>query len=177
MRKLFLPAIIFLTLWFLSSCFSDDRKDALNRSINLSGENKKELQKVLDHYKAPKDRLKLQAAKYLISNMKGHSYWEFGDTYKKAFDKARKTREHLKETHVNGSWSQIGRGVNAVFRKAIDSIEKSIDFKASPKKIFDVQMLTAGFLIENIDLAFAAHSKKPRQYRESFDEFLKYVLP
>jgi len=177
MRKLFLPAIIFFTLWFLSSCFSDDRKDALYRSMTLSGENKKELQKVLDHYKAPKDRVKLQAAKYLISNMKGHSYWEFGDTYKKAFEKARKTRKHLKETQVNGTWSQIGRGVNAVFRKAIDSIEKSIGFKASPKKIFDVQMLTADFLIENIEVAFAAHSKKPHQYRESFDEFLKYVLP
>ena len=177
MTKLFVPILIFLTLWLLSSCFSNDRKDALERSITLAGQNKKELLKVLEHYKAPKDRLKLQAAKYLISNMKGHFYWELGDTYKVAFDKAKKTREYLKETQVNGTWSQIGNGVNAVFKKAIDSIEKSVSFKFFPEKIFDVQLLTADFLIENIEVAFAAHSKKPRQYRERFDEFLEYVLP
>ena len=45
----------------------------VERSLKLAGENRKELEKVLDHYgKLPKDKLKLQSAYFLIANLPYH---------------------------------------------------------------------------------------------------------
>ena len=45
----------------------------VNSALKLSGDNRGELQKVLDYYRKEKpDSLKLKAAEYLISNMVAH---------------------------------------------------------------------------------------------------------
>lgn len=75
-------AILILTLFigfFLGGFNLFKKKDnALNKALMYAGENKIELQKVIDHYKGnPDDRLKLKAALFLIENMPYHS-WETG---------------------------------------------------------------------------------------------------
>ncbi len=75
MNKLnFTPKLLIFTgLILLISCHnSKDRK--LESALELAGENRTELQKVLDHYSQnPADSLKLEAAKFLIENMRWHS--------------------------------------------------------------------------------------------------------
>ena len=43
-------------------------------SLSAAGNNRAELEKVIDHYKASGDSLKLDAAYFLIGNMEGHCY-------------------------------------------------------------------------------------------------------
>jgi len=59
-----------------------------------------------------------------------------------------------------------------------DSIENkigSIDFKRDTL-IYDVNYITADYLIENIDMAFIAW-KKPWAAHLTFDQFCEYLLP
>ncbi|MFR5659761.1 MAG: hypothetical protein ACLUDU_18075 [Butyricimonas faecihominis] len=44
----------------------------LEEVLELSGSNRAQLEKVLQHYSSPADSLKLQAALFLIENMPGH---------------------------------------------------------------------------------------------------------
>ena len=54
--------------------------DILSCVLDLSGNNRHELEKVLMHYKqSPKDSLKLRAAKFLIINMSHHYSLSGGD--------------------------------------------------------------------------------------------------
>lgn len=57
----------------------NEMDDILSCVLDLSGNNRHELEKVLMHYKqSPKDSLKLRAAKFLIINM-SHHYSLSGD--------------------------------------------------------------------------------------------------
>ena len=58
--------VVFTALLLLSAC--RDRK--LESALSLSGDNRKELENVLAHYKG--DELKYKPACFLISNMPGH---------------------------------------------------------------------------------------------------------
>ena len=63
---------IFLFLLLLFSCQNSEEKQ-LEKVLTLSGNNRPELEKVLEHYKENEaDSLKLRAAKFLIINMPGH---------------------------------------------------------------------------------------------------------
>lgn len=63
---------IFLFLVLLFSCQSSEEKQ-LEKVLTLAGNNRPELEKVLEHYKENEaDSLKLRAAKFLIMNMPGH---------------------------------------------------------------------------------------------------------
>ena len=57
-----------LLVIFLYSC--REATSRLEQTLQLAGDNKLELQKVLDHYAS--DSLKLKAAIFLIENMPGH---------------------------------------------------------------------------------------------------------
>ncbi len=67
-RILFSSVLLFL----LSSC-SGNESEALEQALQMAGDNRAELEKVLAHYShAPADSLKLRAAVFLIENMPGH---------------------------------------------------------------------------------------------------------
>lgn len=70
MKTIFSPLFLIFSIFVLSSCDIE-----LQRSLLLSGKNRSELEKVLKYYK--EDRIKSEAAKYLIRNAQYHS---FGDT-------------------------------------------------------------------------------------------------
>lgn len=63
-----------LILSLLISLFScSPQNDFLRQALLLAGENRHELEKVLDHYQSdPADSLKYKAAVFLIENMPGH---------------------------------------------------------------------------------------------------------
>ena len=56
-------------IWLASCSFKSE--SSLSTALDLAGNNRHEIQKVLDHYCAPGDSLKRRAAEYLIANMAG----------------------------------------------------------------------------------------------------------
>lgn len=142
------------TLICLVLCFCSCHRDVLlQEALNLSGDNRQELESVLEHYKDDKE--KQRAARFLICNMVYHAsytdvvYSPEGEPYAFELDKD--------------------------VRLKIDSLkEKGYAIRTDVKE--DITNIKADYLIENIDLAFLAW-KKPWAKGLSFDDFCRYILP
>ena len=69
--------ILLCSLCVYSCIYKEDSFNQLENALCLAGENRIELEKVLNRYaRNPGDSLKLRAAEFLIENMPGHSYYE-----------------------------------------------------------------------------------------------------
>ncbi len=86
--------LIFLLSIFIMgfSCISQ-QDDPLKRALSIAGDNRAELEKVLEHYK--QDTLKLKAACFLIQNMPSHfsAKQEMDSSLWKVYDKHVKISE------------------------------------------------------------------------------------
>ncbi len=130
-------------------------------ALDSAKSNRSELQKVIERYK--NDSLKLEAAYFLISNMGDHCYYKA-----KLVDTAGQIVDFKVLSYPNYD----------VMRTAWDSTENqigTIDFKRDTV-IYDLQLLSADYLINNIDLAFKAW-QNPWSKNLNFDEFCEYILP
>ncbi|MBI68626.1 MAG: hypothetical protein CMJ38_01120 [Phycisphaerae bacterium] len=138
--------------------------DRLESVLDAAGDNKSELQAVLDHYESQGEMQKYEATCFLIENMEGHNYTElvffnekdeivpFDSLSYENYDEAASAMHSLEQEH--GS-IRHGKG----------------------KVIHDIETITSEYLIENIDLAFAAWHTNPWAKHLSFDDFCEYVLP
>lgn len=76
--KFVLKDSIYLTMLVLM-LFSCNENSKLDLAMTLAGENKNELQKVLNFYRTkPSDSLKYKASVFLIENMPYHSFKKTG---------------------------------------------------------------------------------------------------
>lgn len=143
---------LLLVILLLGSCMDNYR---LSNALKLAGKNRRELEKVLAHYKDSGE--KYNAACFLIENMpKYYSYegWLL-DTLK-----------YWKLT--TDSFGNINH----------EQVVKWDRYPASiMKKIYDVDVITADYLIKNIDLAFSVWKKRPWNKNLSFDDFCELILP
>lgn len=133
-------------------------------ALVLAGDHRAELEKVLHHYRDGDDPLKFEAACFLIANMEGHGYAEYG-----LFD------ADGKEVPFD-ALQYAGYGAA---QQAMDALEKEqgkLTFKTR-RFVADLDTIEAGFLIENIDLAFEAWRGKPWAKPLSFAAFCEHVLP
>lgn len=152
---------IYTYIIFLATLSCQTRNEALETALQLAGENRSELEKVLDHYSLnPADSLKLQAAEFLIANMPGH-YTLQGDL-------------------INAYRAKIDADTMGCYllRKSLDISFCEIDWlRKSSYHEEDVEHIKADFLIRHIDLSF----EKLHQYSWlkdiPFDIFLEYILP
>lgn len=145
---------IFLSVIFLSGCF--DRPVTLDYALYLAGNNRKELEKVLEHYQH--DSLKLKAARFLIENMPAYySYdcWQI-DSMKTAKITAIEHKGFVKPA-IKKRWADF-------------------TYKSLPK-IKDIEVITSQYLIHNIDQAFKVWQEKTWNRSLSFDEFCELILP
>ena len=158
LNKLF---FIFFTL-VVFSCSTEKLKESRKNKTD----NKKELQKVLTYYsKKSSDSLKYKAAIFLIENLNHHSYKKPTKQFNTVFDSILKypiTKEFEKRHYI--------------FETLLDSISKHSDAEFE-EIIDDDEIITASFLIKNIELAFRAWYKIPKNKRASFNDFCNYVLP
>lgn len=131
-------------------------------ALDLAGDNRIELEKVIEHYS--NDPEKLRAAKFLIANMPGH--YSYGDTalINQYYDEVDAAIDAMPGAKRN----QIADTINSIARKLhISEI----------KKVQDVTIITSSYLINNIDEAFDEWRNGRWARQLSFEQFCEYLLP
>lgn len=159
-----LQALFVLTLIaVLSACQRAAPADKLEFALQLAGKNRGELEKVIAHYEAEGDSLKLKAAIFLIENLPyGHSYaGELVDQYDGIF----------KELDPKMSKDAVA----ALFKTYEEKFGKLEIAKLTQEN--DPEVITADLLIQNIDQAFQAWRNNPWSKNISFDLFCQGILP
>lgn len=146
----------------LTSCTMMDSDSLLEDALVMAGDNRGELEKVLEHYE--NDSLKLKAAEFLIRNMPGH--YSYADTttvvkYSQAVDS-------ILTVMKDSSFTSIRDSVNAC--------AQCFDI-AGIKKVQDVNIVSFSYLIRNIDEAFRSWQEGEWARHLSFDDFCEYLLP
>jgi hypothetical protein len=164
-RVRFTAPVLLLALALASACSrSPQYPPEVEEALTLAGNNRGELEKVLSHYAHPADSLKYRAALYLIGNMEGHCFVKYV----------------LKDTSGNVIDFDISAYLNydalAAHFDSLEAVHGTIDFK-SDSKVMDVEVITADFLINQIDYAFRAWQEKPWSRGYSFQLFCDYILP
>ena len=134
----------------------------VNSALKLSGDNRGELQKVLDYYRKEKpDLLKLKAAEYLISNMVAH------------YAVAGETMDRLK------------RDIDTTLRDQPNAVKLMFYLMAARVAIaqggntveYDLHKITSDYLIRNIEQSFVIWENIQNHYDLSCEDFFKYILP
>ena len=161
-----IPSII-LTLILLSSICSCIREKQENReleyALQFAADNRKELEHVLEYY--AHDSLKLEAAKFLIRNMPCH--YSYVDTIMP------KRYAQATDSVVFSMRAEIDFNV---IRDAIDSVARALGLDTLRKE-FDSRMITADFLIKNIDEAFRDWKNGKWARHIDFAIFCECILP
>lgn len=119
---------------------------------------------VLTHYSNPADSLKRSAAQFLFDNMEGHSYM--------TFDLA-----DSNNTVVDFNVLSYANYDDLI--ASFDTLEKQhgvLDFKKRDV-VDDDSVITAAFLINHIDLAFAAWRNRAWAKDFTLNQFCEYILP
>jgi hypothetical protein len=140
--------------------------------MHLAGDNQKELKAVISHYnQKPQDSLKLKAAIFLIENMPLKYFYDGKQLHQwdSLFVILDKTPDDWK---LNQPW--YSKEVSPYFERLASRYGK-LDFKQMDQ-LFDVKVISAKYLIENIDLAFEAW-KKPWNKHLTWNQFCEYILP
>lgn len=133
----------------------------VRRALAYAGENRGELERTIEHYSAdPADSLKLKAALYLVRHMPYHISYPAGpyNAYCDALDS-------LFSTPTAGE--ELLDRANAVAAR----------FEPSLKLEYDIRVITADYLIRNIDHAFRQWETSDYLRHLRFEEFCEYVLP
>ncbi len=150
---------LFMILSLLASCTIQKTKGvSLEQALSMAGENRAELEKVLEHYK--NDSLKLDAARFLIRNMPFHfSRMEYfvSPEGKRYVPDIRNFTD------------------NQAVKRHCDSLQEK-GYTIRKEIVYDIKTLHGDFLIRNIDLAFQAW-QKPWAKDISFEDFCRYILP
>lgn len=139
-----------LLLPFLMACRSGHRLDA---ALEFAGDNRSELERVLAYYKDSGQ--KYDAARFLIENMPMYYSYE-GD----ALDSAK------------AALGNAG-GDGVVARDIVDRWKTPQGLR----KVYDSHVITASFLIDNIDRSFLVWKNRPWNKYLSFDDFCELILP
>ncbi|MBK7872236.1 MAG: hypothetical protein IPJ74_16965 [Saprospiraceae bacterium] len=163
-RYIILYLSVFVAFLTNNSCNSKEKSvDPLAQNLSFAGENRPELEKVLTHYRQqPEDSLKLQAAIALISNMEWHHY--FAGEWMDQFDQIFTISAHKSEAELKNMKDSI---LAVIGERNSNNI----------KKVYDAHVMSAEYLIQNIDQAFDAWQRAPGSENIDFETFCNFILP
>ena len=159
-----LPERIILLVSVLFTGISCSRNERLEAVLRLAGSNRPELEKVLDRYAADEaDSLKYRAAVFLIENMPGHI----------GYDRTQMDSLTSLMMPVFRSSTPIPEKKEAVERicRQWDEDHGKLTIRQ------DIEVITADYLIDHIDLAFETWRSDPWCRHLNFDEFCEFILP
>lgn len=152
--------------WILVACiagygllyFQNDRE--LRNALNQAGSNRTELEKVLIHYRNDHDKLK--AAKYLISALPAH-YSYRGERIDSYYSLAKEllTSDLTPETQRDS--------LLAASQTEYSGLTDNI--------VSDVEIISADYIISNIESAWKQWKECPWASHLRFDDFLEWLLP
>ncbi|MBS3740701.1 MAG: transglutaminase domain-containing protein [Candidatus Cloacimonetes bacterium] len=134
----------------------------IEKTLQAAGDNKNELLQVLAHYQ--NDPKKLEAASFLIANMKNHKYVEVG-----IFDSLDNQIKYNVLDYDN--YHQIKDFLDSV---EVERGELKWDKVLEEK---DAETISADLLIDNIDLAFQAYNTLAWTQNLGWQTFLEFILP
>lgn len=151
-----------LTIVLFLSCSYEDK--LLREALDAAGDNRSELEAVLEHYKTEdKDPEKLAAARYLIANMPVH--YSYRDTaainsyYRKALE-------------------ILGTGPNPDWQRDTLRLISDLQYSGVAQDVIsDVEVIKADYLIYSIDHAFNQWRTRPWSNHLSYEEFRDWLLP
>lgn len=173
--------LLYLML-ILSFSACTDFPPGVEASLKMAGKNKKELKKVLHHYKKKQaDSLKYKATCFLIDQMKWHKRQvvrvdtRFHETYNAIDARFRSVSEGLSLKDIRSKearyvFSKKEKLTKPLFNSAF--IETQVS-RTSP----DLQSIDAAFLIDHIENAFRQKTTSPYISGLSFEDFCNYILP
>jgi len=146
-----------------SETLSTDFSDRINEVLAQAKDNKSELTTVLKHYADQGDFLKCKAAEFLIANMGTHYYG----------------RVHYEDSEGNPvSYNSLDYETYDEALEAWDTLEARYpELKTKVDKEWDAEVISAGYLISDIDLAFSVWESRPWAKDVTFDTFCNYILP
>ena len=148
--------IFYLFLFtLLHSC--REANSRLEQALQLAGDNKLELQKVLDHYAG--DSLKLKAAIFLIENMPGH--YSLDGPY------LRQLQRVIDSTEIPYLMKKV------ILMQPLRYPRSRQQLRAEP----DLEQVKADYLIHQIDQAFRLWTNSPWLEDLTLENFLEYLLP
>lgn len=133
--------------------------DGLQQALEFAGDNRAELEKVLEHYDASGDDEKLRAAEYLIRNMPGHKsmvgeYEAYYDAVDSLFD--------ISDSPID-AFAQL--------TALSDAYDGRIRYE------YDSRIISSEYLIRNVDNAFDQWKKGGWARHVDFEEFCEWMLP
>ena len=141
----------------LAAC--DDGLPTVKRALEMAGDNRPELEKVLEHYRQdPADSLKYRAAEYLIRYMPYHT--SIGGAYDAYFDTVDSLLSLPDRTDVMQKIERVS-----------DSLRSAVFTQR------DIRAVTAEYLIRNIEAAFTDWRQTGWAYHLDFDLFCEFLLP
>lgn len=145
---------LFVAIVLIAVSCASTTDEQLHYALSLSKENRPNLEKVIDYY--ANNPQKQIAARWLIANMTGHyTLWNTGiQTFADTI-----LHKQLNPNQGNKLW---------------DSLQKN---STSTQIRYDIEALSAEFLIDNIDRAFKAWEESPWHDEVNFDRFKRFVLP
>lgn len=150
-KQIFVFSIVLL--FIAVSCKKENFR--LEYALDFAGGNRTELMKVLEYY--GKDSLKLEAAHFLIENLP-HYYSYTG-----------RVLDSVKA--IKASVAEDGKLPDDMVNPL-----KGFRYDNLPK-VYDAHIITADYLIENIDMAFEEWQKRPWNKYFTFDDFCELILP
>lgn len=153
--KILTSCVLLIFLLLHSCCRSSSQ---LEEALIAAKDNRQELEKVLFHYEH--DSLKLKSAEFLIRNMPAHNSY-VGEGINKYYDAV----DSILNLGI-GIWEK---------RDALDKMTPN--YISVFKTASDVDIITADFLISNIDTAFSLWKNGEWATHVSFDDFCEYLLP
>lgn len=151
-----------LSLLLLGSCRMPAPTPAIEEALSKAGSNRKELFQVIKHYQNGTDSLKLKAALFLIENMTDKVYFtgKTVDEYYIFIDSIFQIRQE--EYDIPAIYEE--------FKGKAKFLEEK------PILNRDIKTLSADYLIQNIEEAFAVWNYPWNQHL-TFEEFCEFILP
>lgn len=159
--------IVLLLLFLFSGC--SDIPPKVKDTLNKAGNNATELKKVIEHYKALGDDEKLEAAYFLLKDMK-YKYGKYYPDYDFYLSLSAKVDS------FHNIWDCQDR-IDKFIEKELNSYYNTRHNRQTPQIKYDIDIITSEFLINNIDMAFNVWKTKPWNKHISFDEFCEWILP
>lgn len=136
-------------------------ENRLETALKLAGDNRQEMEKVLDHYRDEPE--KLAAAEFLISNMPAHYSYADADSIEKYYDVALEV---------------MAMDVNPdLHRDSLLAYRQNVMPDLEKHTVPDIRVARAQFLIDNIDRAFTDWKTRPWASHLNFEEFCEWLLP